>query len=79
MFAGPLEVLDGSESDEEIPADARVTAPKELPEQLQFAYDGLNKAISHLLRGNYKASVQFAADALNDIAIQQDIHGYASY
>lgn len=79
LFVGEMEDLSGTESDIEIAETDRITPPSSLPEQLQFAYEALQKASSHLLRGNYKAAIQFAADAVNDIAVCTDNHGYANY
>lgn len=71
-----LAVLDDEASDVEV---ERITAPANMDPKLREAYEWLEKAQSHLLRGNYRAAIEFAADAVNGIAITKDLHGYASY
>jgi hypothetical protein len=50
-----------------------------LEPELQAAYKDLENAMSRLLRGHYKAAVEYSCDAVNRIAIFKSIHGYASY
>lgn len=82
LFKGPMTDVDPelAESIAEMPdGNDRVTAPSALPEMLSEAFRDLQNAQSHLLRGNHRAAVEFAADAVNRIAEHAGVHGYASY
>ena len=77
LFTGLAEA--DEESDIEDLSDVTVTAPADMKPEFQAAFKDLEKAMSHLLRGNYRACVQHAGDAVNQIGIAADINAYASY
>ncbi len=53
--------------------------PEDVKPEIAAALSELDQARSHLLRGNYRAAIQFAADSVNRIAASESLHGYASY
>lgn len=53
--------------------------PEDVKPEIATALSELDQARSHLIRGNYRAAIQFAGDALNRVAVFEDLHGYATY
>lgn len=59
--------------------EATVTSPNNMKPELAKALKELEQARSRLLRGQFKAAIACAADAVNRIAVSEEVHGYASY
>lgn len=51
----------------------------DLSPECMAALADIDKGRSHLTRENYKASVEHLCDAVNRIAVDRQIHGYATY
>lgn len=53
--------------------------PEDADPAIVAALNDLDKARSHLLRGQYRAMISYSGDALNRVAAAQDLNGYATY
>jgi hypothetical protein len=71
-----IEPEDAQADEDEVSPD-RVVAPKDLDPADAAAYKELQQAMSRLLRGQRKAAIELACDAVNRLGIAHGLHGYA--